>query len=73
MKEFKVPSDRTVDSTDNNEFAAGLRDETMLAEDAIENALDDVPLDDLIPGAIDETGEADRPLYDEMGVGTEGK
>lgn len=64
MKELRLRPDRTIDSTDNNEFANGLRDETLLAEDMLE----EIPVDDRIPDGIDETGEGERPVYDEMGI-----
>ena len=64
MTDFKLPSDRTIDSTDNNEFATGLNDETLLAE----NLVDIDPLDDMIPDAVNEAGEGDRPLYNESGI-----
>lgn len=64
MAEIKLPTDRRIDSTDTNEFATGLRDEQLLAEDLVV----DVPIVDDIPGGVYETGEDDRPLYNESGI-----
>ena len=51
----EFPTDRTVISTENNGFAGDERDETL------------IPLTDRIPGAVRETEEGDRPIYDEEG------
>lgn len=64
MEEFKIRGDRTINSTDTNEFATGLRDETLLAEDLVE----EVSLDDMIPRGVNESGLDDRPLYNESGM-----
>lgn len=68
MGEFKLRSDRRIDSTDTNEFANGMRDENLLAEDLVEDAVEDVSLDDEIPDAVNENRDEDRPLYDESGM-----
>ena len=65
MADYTLEADRTIDSTDNNEFATGLRDETMLAEEMVGG---EIPLDDEIPESVDEAREGDRPLYNEMGM-----
>lgn len=57
-------SDRTVDSTGNNEFADGMRDETMIPDNLIEI----ISIDEEIPGALDEAEVGERPLYDEAGL-----
>lgn len=64
MTPFEFRSDRTVDSTDNNEYADGDRDETMWEEDIVDT---DISVDDTIPGGLDETGEGQRPEYSEEG------
>ena len=68
MEELKLPSDRRIDSTDTNEFANGMRDETLLAEDIYDDTATDVPLDDDIPDAVNENMEEERPLYNESGM-----
>ena len=40
------------------------RDETLIDENLVETEL---PLADRIPGAVRETEEGDRPIYDEEG------
>lgn len=57
-------SDRVIDSTDNNEYADGDRDENFWEEDIIDT---EIPVDDTIPGGLDETGEGHRPEYHEEG------
>ena len=64
MKKIKFPTDRMRNSTDNNGYAEGFRDETLWEEDIVDT---DVPFDDEIPDDVDETGEADRPVYNEEG------
>ena len=56
--------DRTVISTENNGFAGDERDETLIDENLVET---EIPLADRIPGAVRETEEGDRPIYDEEG------
>ena len=56
--------DRTVISTENNGFAGDERDETLIDENLVET---EIPLVDKIPGAVRETEEGDRPVYDEEG------
>lgn len=63
-KIVEFPTDRTVISTDNNGFAGDERDETLIDENLVET---EIPLDDKIPGAVHETEENDRPVYDEEG------
>ena len=50
MAEIRIRSDRRVDSTDNNGFADGTRDETAIAADLTE----EVSVDEEIPEALDE-------------------
>lgn len=64
MKSIEYDSDRTVDSTENNEYNEGLRDENLLEENLLDT---EIPIDDEIPEALRETREKDRPLYDEDG------
>lgn len=64
MGVIRVNSDRTVDSTDNNEFADGMRDETMIPDNLIEI----ISIDEEIPEALDEAEVGERPLYDEAGL-----
>lgn len=64
MAPFEFRSDRIVDSTDNNEYADGDRDETLWEEDIVDT---DIPVDDTIPGGLDGTGEEQRPEYSEEG------
>ncbi|MDL2223861.1 hypothetical protein LJB92_00935 [Bacteroidales bacterium OttesenSCG-928-M06] len=64
MKHFKFETDRTIDSTENNEYVEGLRDENLVEENLIDT---EIPFSDEIPDIIRETKEDDRPLYDEEG------
>ncbi len=64
MAEIRVHSDRTVDSTDNNGFADGTRDETRIDADLLE----EISVDEEIPEALDEAGVGNRPFYDETGL-----
>lgn len=64
MTKLHLPSDRVIDSTDTNEYAEGLRDETIAEEYLIDT---EVSIDDEIPQGVNETQEGDRPLYDEQG------
>ena len=68
MKPLRYDTDRTVDSTDNNEYAEGLRDETAWDEEIIDT---ERAIDDEIPDGVDETREDERPLYDESGYDNE--
>ena len=54
----EFPTDRTVISTENNGFAGDERDENLIDENLVETE---------IPGAVRETEEGDRPIYDEEG------
>jgi hypothetical protein len=53
-----------VDSTDNNGFADGTRDETRIDADLLE----EISVDEEIPEALDEAGVGNRPFYDETGL-----
>ena len=55
----EFPTDRTVIATENNGFAGDERDENLVETE--------IPLADRIPGAVRETEEGDRPIYDEEG------
>ena len=60
----EFPTDRTVISTENNGFAGDERDENLIDENLVET---EIPLADSSPGAVRETEEGDRPIYDEEG------
>ena len=64
MKHFEFETDRVVDSTENNEYQQGLRDENLIEEDLMDT---EIPFTDEIPDAVKENKEDDRPLYDEEG------
>ena len=64
MAEIRIRSDRRVDSTYNNVYADGTRDETAIAADLTE----EVSVDEEIPEALDEAGVGHRPVYDEAGA-----
>lgn len=64
MSEFEFATDRTIISTENNEYATGLRDENEAPVDLVEPY---TVIDDIIPEAVHENGENPRPLYDENG------
>lgn len=68
MKIVRYSSDRVVDSTDNNEYAEGYRDETLVDEDGWDT---EVATDDAIPDGVNELEEGDRPIYNEEGYGEE--
>lgn len=61
MSEIKIRSDRTIDSTDNNEFARDMRDETSITEDILER----ISIDEAISDALDKPHSGNRPLYEE--------
>lgn len=61
MSEIKIKTDRTIDSTDNNEFARDMRDETTITEDILERR----SIDEEISDALDKPHSGDRPLYEE--------
>lgn len=64
MKKLKFDTDRKIESTDNNEYSEGLRDENLVEQDGWDS---EIPLDDYIPDIIDETGEEDVEMYNEEG------
>ena len=64
MKRVKFDTDRTVDSTENNEYTESNRDENLVDENIWDT---DIPIDDEIPDGVDEDRMDDRPLYDEEG------
>lgn len=59
---LKYDTDRMIDSTENNEYAENLRDETLIEENILDT---EIPIDDIIPDIVRETREEDRPLYSE--------
>lgn len=63
MEDLEFKTDRTVDSTDNNEYAGVMRDENLWDDDLIDT---DVLISDRIPDEAGETRDADRPIYDEQ-------
>ena len=64
MRKIKLPTDRTVFSTDNNGYAGKERDETLVDQNLWDS---EIAADDRIPDGIGEIGEDDRPVYDEEG------
>ena len=64
MRKIKLPTDRTVFSTDNNGYAGNERDETLVDQNLWDS---EIAADDRIPDGIGEIGEDDRPVYDEEG------
>jgi len=64
MGKIALPTDRTILSTDNNDFAGSERDETFVDEDLQDTR---IATDDRIPDGIDEIIEDARPVYDEQG------
>lgn len=64
MTRERYGADRQILSTGNNEYAAGLNDETEWQEN-IEDY--DIPLDDEIADYFADPDEAARPLYNESG------
>ena len=62
MRKIKLPTDRTVFSTDNNGYAGKERDETLVDQNLWDS---EIAADDRIPDGIGEIGEDDRPVYDE--------
>lgn len=66
MEEAKFSSDRVVNSTDNNEYAEGYRDENLVEEDGWDS---EVAIDDTIPDGVNELEEGERPIYNEEGYG----
>ena len=65
MTRDRYGADRQILSTGNNEYAAGLNDETEWQENMEDY---DVPLDDEIADYFEDLDEADRPLYNESGM-----
>ena len=63
-RKIKLPTDRTVFSTDNNGYAGNERDETLVDQNLWDS---EIAADDRIPDGIGEIGEDDRPVYDEEG------
>ena len=64
MGTVKIPSDRTVLSTDNNGYAGDERDENLVDADLVDT---EIPIADRIPDGIGEIVADDRPVYDEEG------
>lgn len=64
MKHFEFETDRVIDSTENNEYVEGFRDENLIEENLLDT---EIPFTDKIPDAVKENQEEDRPLYDEEG------
>lgn len=64
MKTIRYDSDRTIDSTGNNEYAEGYRDEIIAGEEIYG---EEIPIADYIPDGLNEDGARDRPIYDENG------
>ena len=64
MKQVKFDTDRVVDSTENNEYTDGYRDENLVDENLLDT---EIPTDDEIPDGVDEDRTEDRPQYNEQG------
>jgi len=64
MSKLKFPTDRKINSTDNNGYAEGFRDENLLQKDLLDT---EIPEDDLLPEEMHETGEKNRDIYNEEG------
>ena len=56
MRKIKLPTDRTVFSTDNNGYAGNERDETLVDQNLWDS---EIAADDRIPDGIGEIGEDD--------------
>ncbi|MCD8186562.1 MAG: hypothetical protein LUD68_09040 [Rikenellaceae bacterium] len=57
MTVLRYDSDRVVDSTENNEYAEGYRDEIIAGESMVG---EDIPTSDFIPDGLNEDGMYDR-------------
>lgn len=64
MKKVQYRADRKINSTENNGYAAGVRDEQLVTKDLIDT---EIPDTDILPQAINETGEEMREVYNEEG------
>ena len=64
MEDFEFETDRVIDSTENNEYVEGFRDENLVDENILDT---EIPKSDKIPDIIHENLEDERPLYDEEG------
>ena len=64
MANFNYNPDRVADSTDNNEYADGDRDENLWEEDIVDT---DIATDDAIINGEEDKGEGERPEYSEAG------
>jgi len=64
MTRLKFPTDRRINSTENNGYAEGVRDENLVEKDLLDT---EIPETDLIPSLTDETGVKKRPVYNEEG------
>ncbi len=57
--------DRMIDSTENNEYMEGFRDETLIEENIVDI---NIPEDDEDTNWQREANEIERPLYNETGL-----
>lgn len=64
MTDYHYSSDRTIDSTDNNEYSDDSRDENFWEENIIDA---DIPDDDIVDARIDSFEQGERPAYGEEG------
>lgn len=64
MKKVQYRTDRKINSTENNGYAEGLRDEQLVSKDLLDT---EIPDSDILPQAINETGEEVREVYNEEG------
>lgn len=67
MRKIKLPTDRTVFSTDNNGYADNERDETLVDQNLWDS---EIAANDRIPDGIGEIGEDDRPSTTRRGTRT---
>lgn len=64
MSKLKFPTDRQINSTENNGYAEGVRDENLWEKDLIDT---EIPEADILPIKTNETGVEKRPVYNEQG------
>lgn len=60
----QYPTDRQINSTENNGYAEGYRDENLVSKDLLDTEISE---DDMLPKAVRENDEAIRDTYNEEG------
>ncbi|MDL2256298.1 hypothetical protein LJC38_06910 [Parabacteroides sp. OttesenSCG-928-K15] len=68
MKKLRYTTDRMINSTENNGYAEGYRDENLIEQNLLDT---EIPEDDMIPDVVSETRVAGREVYNEEGYGYE--